>query len=134
MLEDCSRKDAELDLVQPGRMRGCVMEVHLWLAGQPVQGQVEFGVDVLGNDSVHEIQLLPAPFAVIMATRTRPLWTPRAAKRVAVAWRLYSWVETVRALIRHIEPYIDQWNVHPTPFVWTKNPADIIKKAVLRGR
>jgi transposase len=42
--------------------------------------------------------------------------------------------ETVRALIRHIERYIEQWNVHPTPFVWTKNPADIIKKAVRRGR
>ena len=42
--------------------------------------------------------------------------------------------ETVRALIRHIERYIEQWNVHPTPFIWTKNPADIIKKAVRRGR
>ena len=42
--------------------------------------------------------------------------------------------ETVRALVRHIERYIDEWNAHPTPFVWTKEPADIIKKAVRRVR
>ena len=27
--------------------------------------------------------------------------------------------ETVRALVRHIERYIDEWNSHPTPFIWT---------------
>ena len=42
--------------------------------------------------------------------------------------------DTVRALIRHIEAYIAHWNAHPTPFVWTKTPADIIAKAVRRGR
>jgi transposase len=42
--------------------------------------------------------------------------------------------DTVRALIRHIERYIEQWNVHPTPFIWTKEPADIIKRAVRRAR
>jgi transposase len=42
--------------------------------------------------------------------------------------------ETVRALVRHIEAYIAEWNSHPTPFVWTKDPATIIKKAVRRGR
>jgi transposase len=41
--------------------------------------------------------------------------------------------DTVRALVRHIHRYIDNWNQHPTPFVWTKEPADIIKKAVRRG-
>jgi transposase len=41
--------------------------------------------------------------------------------------------DTVNALIRHIE-HLDHWNEHPTPFVWTKDPADIIKKAVRRGR
>ena len=40
---------------------------------------------------------------------------------------------TVAALIRHIRRYIDHWNEHPTPFVWTKEPGDIIKKAVRRG-
>ena len=42
--------------------------------------------------------------------------------------------DTVRALVRHIERYIEQWNSYPTPFVWTKEPADIIKKAVRRAR
>lgn len=42
--------------------------------------------------------------------------------------------ETVRALIRHIERYLAEWNTHPTPFVWTKEPAAIIKKALRRSR
>jgi transposase len=42
--------------------------------------------------------------------------------------------DTVRALIRHIERYLAEWNAHPTPFVWTKEPADIIKKALRRSR
>jgi transposase len=42
--------------------------------------------------------------------------------------------ETVKALVRHIQDYIDSWNSHPTPFVWTKEPADIIRKAVRRSR
>jgi transposase len=42
--------------------------------------------------------------------------------------------ETVRALIRHIERYLVEWNAHPTPFVWTKEPAAIIKKALRRSR
>jgi transposase len=41
--------------------------------------------------------------------------------------------DTVRALIRHIERYLAEWNAHPTPFVWTKEPAAIIKKAIRRG-
>jgi hypothetical protein len=36
-------------------------------------------------------------------------------------------------LIRHIERYLAEWNTHPTPFVWTKDPAAIIKKALRRG-
>lgn len=39
---------------------------------------------------------------------------------------------TVRALVRHILAYINSWNQHPTPFVWTKAPAEIIRKAVRR--
>src|SRR5881409_3716880 len=42
--------------------------------------------------------------------------------------------ETVRALVRHIDAYITEWNSHPTPFVWTKDPATIIRKAVRRSR
>jgi cbb3-type cytochrome oxidase cytochrome c subunit len=32
-----------------------------------------------------------------------------------------------------IERYLAEWNTHPTPFVWTKDPAAIIKKALRRG-
>ena len=41
--------------------------------------------------------------------------------------------DTVRTLVRHITRYIAEWNTHPTPFVWTKEPADIIKKALRRS-
>jgi transposase/transcriptional regulator with XRE-family HTH domain len=41
---------------------------------------------------------------------------------------------TVKALVKHIGNYIDHWNENPTPFVWTKEPADIIRKAVRRSR
>ena len=40
--------------------------------------------------------------------------------------------DTVRALVRHITHYIDHWNEDSTPFLWTKQPADIIRKAVRR--
>jgi len=42
--------------------------------------------------------------------------------------------DSVKDLIQHIRDYIDHWNEHPTPFVWTKPPAEIIRKAVRRGR
>lgn len=41
---------------------------------------------------------------------------------------------SVKELIRHIGDYIEHWNEHPTPFVWTKTPAEIIRKALRRGR
>jgi len=41
--------------------------------------------------------------------------------------------DTVPTLIRHIQRYIDHWNEHPTPFVWTKDPASVIKTAVRSG-
>lgn len=42
--------------------------------------------------------------------------------------------DTVRALVKHIHRYIAHWNDNPTPFVWTREPADIIKKALRRAR
>jgi len=42
--------------------------------------------------------------------------------------------DTVRALSPHIERHLAEWNAHPTPFVWTKEPADIIRKALRRAR
>jgi transposase len=41
---------------------------------------------------------------------------------------------SVSALARHIRHHIDHWNENPTPFVWTKKSADIIRKAAHRNR
>ena len=41
--------------------------------------------------------------------------------------------DTVNALVKHIQTYIAHWNENPTPFVWTREPADIIKKALRRA-
>ena len=38
--------------------------------------------------------------------------------------------DSVPALVRHIQAYIDNWNANPKPFVWTKNPSTIIRKAI----
>jgi transposase len=40
--------------------------------------------------------------------------------------------DTVRALVTHLQHYIETWNDHPTPFVWTKEPADLIRKIARR--
>ncbi len=40
---------------------------------------------------------------------------------------------SVSALMKHIKAYIAHWNEHPTPFVWTKDPSEVIRKAVRRG-
>lgn len=40
--------------------------------------------------------------------------------------------DSVRALERHIRAYLDRWNEHPVPFVWTKTADQIIAKAVRR--
>ena len=40
--------------------------------------------------------------------------------------------DTVRQLIRHIHHYLAHWNNDPVPFVWTKEPEDIVRKAVRR--
>jgi transposase len=40
--------------------------------------------------------------------------------------------DSVRALIRHILAYLQRWNEHPVPFVWTKSADEIIRKAVRR--
>lgn len=38
--------------------------------------------------------------------------------------------DTVRALTRHIEAYIEHWNEDPSPFVWTKEAKEVVRKAV----
>jgi len=97
---------------------------------------------VLDNSSTHSV---PAVREFLAAhPRIRFHFTPTGASwlNMVEAWfgiltrksiRRGSF-DTVKALIRHIEQYLEHWNEHPTPFVWTKDPADIIKKAVRRGR
>jgi len=41
---------------------------------------------------------------------------------------------SVKALVRHIRTYIDHWNDNAVPFIWTREPAELIKKAVRRAR
>jgi putative transposase len=41
---------------------------------------------------------------------------------------------TVRQLVDNIHTYINHWNENPSPFGWTKQSADIIKKALRRAR
>lgn len=97
---------------------------------------------VLDNSSTHSTPAVQAWLAAHPAIQFH--FTPKGASwlNMVEAWfgiltrksvRRASF-ETVRALVRHIEAYIAEWNSHPTPFVWTKDPATIIRKAVRRGR
>jgi transposase len=40
--------------------------------------------------------------------------------------------DSVRALVRHIRKYIEHWNNHPIPFIWTRDPSGIIEKSIRR--
>ena len=97
---------------------------------------------VLDNSSTHSTPAVQAWLAA--HPRIQFHFTPKGASwlNMVEAWfgiltrksvRRASF-DTVRALVRHIEAYIAEWNSHPTPFVWTKDPATIIQKAVRRGR
>lgn len=95
---------------------------------------------ILDNSSTHST---PAIKAWLAATpRVQFHFTPTGASwlNLIEAWfglltrqsvRRGSF-RSVRALVRHIEQYLAHWNADPTPFIWTKTPAEIIKKAVRR--
>ena len=97
---------------------------------------------VLDNSSTHSTPAVRAWLA------THPLvqfhFTPKGASWLNMVEAWFSILtrksvrrgsfDTVRALIRHIERYIEEWNSSPTPFIWTKEPAAIIKKALRRAR
>jgi len=55
----------------------------------------------------------------------------RDADRARKAVRRGSF-DTVKALVAHIGRYISNWNDHPKTFIWTKQPADLIKTVVRR--
>jgi transposase len=96
---------------------------------------------ILDNSSTHSTPAVQAWLAA--HPRVHFHFTPKGASWLNMVEAWFSILtrksvrrgsfETVRALIRHIERYLAEWNVHPTPFVWTKEPAAIIKKALRRG-
>lgn len=96
---------------------------------------------ILDNSSTHSTPAVQAWLAA--HPRVHFHFTPKGASWLNLVEAWFSILtrksvrrgsfETVRALIRHIERYLAEWNAHPTPFVWTKDPAAIIKKALRRG-
>src|SRR5467141_29460 len=84
--------------------------VHAWLATHP---RVHFHFTPTGASWLNMVE---AWFSIL---------TRKSVRRGSC--------DTVRALTRHIERYLAEWNAHPTPFVWTKEPADIIRKALRRA-
>lgn len=101
----------ELHVVLDNSSTHSTPAVHAWLAQHP---NVQFHFTPKGASWLNMVE---AWFGIL---------TRKSVRRGSF--------DTVRALIRHIEAYITEWNHHPTPFVWTKDPATIVKKAVRRGR
>lgn len=81
--------------------------VHAWLVAHP---RVHFHFTPTGASWLNMIE---AWFSVL---------TRKSIRRGSF--------DTVRALVRHIQAYLDHWNEHPVPFVWTKTADQIIAKAV----
>lgn len=100
----------ELHIVLDNSSTHSVPAVQDWLAAHP---RIHFHFTPTGASWLNMVE---AWFGIL---------TRRSVRRGSFA--------TVRALVRHIEHYIDHWNQHPTPFIWTKEPAAIIRKAVRRG-
>jgi transposase len=100
----------ELHIVLDNSSTHSVPAVQVWLAAHP---HVHFHFTPTGASWLNMVE---AWFGIL---------TRRSIRRGSF--------DTVRALVRHIRAYIAHWNEHPTPYVWTKEPADIIRKAVRRG-
>jgi transposase len=86
-------------------------EVNAWLAAHP---RVRFHFTPTGASWLNMVE---AWFSIL---------TRKSIRRGSF--------DTVRALVKHIQRYIDRWNENPTRFVWTREPAEIIKKAIRRTR
>lgn len=100
-------RDRELHVVLDNSSTHSTPAVQAWLAKHP---NVEFHFTPKGASWLNMVE---AWFGIL---------TRKSVRRGSF--------DTVRALIRHIEAYITDWNRHPTPFVWTKDPATIVKKAI----
>lgn len=107
----CAYRGRALHVILDNSSTHSTPAVHAWLAMHP---QVHFHFTPKGASWLN---LVEAWFSIL---------TRKSVRRGSF--------ETVRALIRHIERYLAEWNTHPTPFVWTKEPAAIIKKALRRNR
>ena len=79
--------------------------VHHWLASHP---RVQFHFTPKGASWLN---LVEAWFSIL---------TRKSVRRGSF--------DTLKALVRHIERYLAEWNAHPIPFIWTKEPAAIIKR------
>ena len=90
----------ELHVVLDNSSTHSTPAVHAWLAKHP---NVEFHFTPKGASWLNMVE---AWFGIL---------TRKAVRRGSF--------DTVR----HIEAYIADWNSHPTPFVWTKDPAAIVK-------
>lgn len=101
----------ELHVILDNSSTHSTPEVREWLGRHP---QVRFHFTPTGASWLNMVE---AWFGIL---------TRKSVRRGSFA--------SVKQLVRHIADYIEHWNEHPTPFVWTKTPAQIIRKAVRRGR
>lgn len=108
---DRSYRGRELHVILDNSSTHSTPEVHRWLEDHP---NVHFHFTPTGASWLNMVE---AWFGIL---------TRKSVRRGSFP--------TVKKLVRHIGDYIEHWNKHPTPFVWTKKPADIIRKAVRRGR
>jgi transposase len=102
-------RSRELHVILDNSLTHSTPAVKAWLARHP---RVHFHFTPTGASWLNMIE---AWFGIL---------TRKPVRRVSF--------RSVRALVRHIEHYLAHWNDDPTPFVWTREPADIIKKAVRR--
>ena len=79
------------------------MQIDRGVAGQPpvmlglmsaqvVEDHMQLRFGMLGYYPIHEVQELAVATTTVVAHRYRPVWTSKAANRVVVPWRLYSWL------------------------------------------
>jgi transposase len=101
----------ELHVILDNSSTHSTPEVREWLEGHP---NVRFHFTPTGASWLNMVE---AWFGIL---------TRKSVRRGSFA--------SVKQLVRHIADYIEHWNEHPTPFVWTKAPAEIIRKAVRRSR
>jgi len=102
-------RDQTLHIILDNSSTHSTPAVQAWLAAHP---RVQFHFTPTGASWLN---LVEAWFSIL---------TRKSVRRGSF--------DTVWTLVRQIERYIAHWNDHPTPFLWTKEPAAIVKKAIRR--